>query len=106
MSNDPSTPSSPLAALVNSRKQVAIGLAVGGVILAALAILWGTWGFAKGNTGAATEDGKLIPEETPAETKAEEGKPKKSPDYQIATVWAGGLAFLFLASAAWVYTQP
>src|SRR5262245_61321900 len=107
MSNDPTSPPSPLTALVDKRPQVATGLAVVGAVLAALAILWGYWGYTKsGATAATTEEGKLIPEEPPAEKKVEETGPKKSPDYQIATVWAGGLALLFLASAGWVYTQP
>src|SRR3712207_1894248 len=107
MSNDPTPPPSPLAALANNRRERALGLAVAGAVLAGLAILCGTWGFARAACASLTTgDGTLVPDEEPAEDKAEEGKPTKSPGYQTATVWAGGLALLFLASAAWVYTQP
>src|SRR5262249_563377 len=36
-----------VSALVTQRRQVAIGLAVAGAILAGLAIWWGIWGFAR-----------------------------------------------------------
>ena len=39
MSNDPTPAPSPLAALVNNRRQVAAGLAIAGVVLAGLAVL-------------------------------------------------------------------
>jgi hypothetical protein len=106
-SAEPTAPSF-VSALVTQRRQVAIGLAVAGAILAGLAIWWGIWGFARSADRAPPKaDGKLIQEEPekPADT-AEEGKKKHSPDYQIASVWAGGLALLTLLSAAWVYTQP
>ena len=106
MSSAEPTASSPLSVLVTQRRQVAVGLALAGVVLAALAIWWGVWGFARsGDAGPAKSEGKLIAEETkPA--PAEDTRPKKSPDYQIACIWAGGLALLALLSAAWVYTQP
>jgi gliding motility-associatede transport system auxiliary component len=92
---------------VANRRQVAIGLAVAGVILAALSIWWGVWGFARSETAPAKAEGKLLPEEAekPPEP-AEANKPKKSPDYQIAAVWAGSVALLCLLCAGWVYTQP
>src|SRR4051812_11096006 len=106
-SAEPTTPSL-LPTLVAQRRQVAVGLAVAGVVLAALAIWWGIWGFARGADRAPSRaDGKLIQDEPekPADT-AEDGKKKHSPDYQIASVWAGGLALLALLSGGWVYTQP
>src|SRR6476619_890906 len=92
-----------LNALVANRRQVAIGLAAAGVILAALSIWWGVWGFARSETAPATTDGKLRPEEVekPPEP-ADATKPKKSPDYQIACVWAGSVALLCLLCAGWV----
>jgi gliding motility-associatede transport system auxiliary component len=104
--NAPPAPSF-LTSLVANRRQVAIGLAAAGVILAALSVWWGVWGFARSDTAPAKADGKLLPEETekPPEP-ADTGKPKKSPDYQIACIWAGSVALLCLLCAAWVYTQP
>jgi hypothetical protein len=88
---------------------VAIGLVVAGVIFAILSIMWGVWGFARsGERAPPKADGKLLLEEAPkaAETEADTSRPKKSPDYQIAAIWIGGLALLCLLSAGWVYSQP
>src|SRR5262245_5691487 len=106
-SAEPSSPSF-MSTLVTQRRQVAVGLAVAGAVLAGLAIWWGIWGFARGADRApAKADGKLIQEEPekPADA-AEDAKKKHSPDYQIASIWVGGLALLALLSAAWLYTQP
>src|SRR5436190_21458065 len=106
-----STPATPapsfLNALVANRRQVAIGLAAAGVVLAALSIWWGVWGFARSETAPAKADGKLLPEEAekPPETP-DVTKPKKSPEYQIAAVLAGSVALLCLLCAGGVYTQP
>ena len=107
-SAETSTPSF-LAPLVSQRRQVAIGLAVAGAVLAALAIWWGVWGFARAGDRAAKTDGKVVLEDMgkpEAETAPEDGRPKKSPDYQIASIWAGGLGLLALLSAWWVYSRP
>lgn len=109
MSTQAAPPPSPLAVLVANRQQVAIGLAVAGVVLAALAVWWGVWGFARSAAPAAdtTAEGKLL--EEPAKTdeaKADEGKPRKSPDYKVACVWAAAVAALCLLCAAYVFTQP
>lgn len=106
MSNDPTVLSpSPVTALVTNRREVAIGLAVAAAVLAALAIWWGIWGFARSGGAATTTEGKLVPDQ-PAETKVEDDRPKKSADYQIAAIWAAGMALLALASAGWLYAHP
>lgn len=97
-----------LSPLVGQRRQVAIGLAIAGAVLAAISIWWGIWGFARSDR-AAKSDGKVVLEDlgkSEAEAAPEDTRPKKSPDYQIACIWAGGLALLALLSAGWVYTQP
>jgi hypothetical protein len=95
-----------LDALVTQRRQVAIGLAVAGAVLAAIAIWWGVWGFARSGERAAKSDGKIVLEETKKDESAEETKPKHSPDYQVACIWVAGLALVTLLSAGWLYTQP
>jgi hypothetical protein len=99
-----------LSALVIKRQQVAIGLAFAGVILAALAIWFGVWGFARSaeRSAAPATPGKLIPEEVerPKEEPGKDAGKQRSPDYQVACIWAGGLALLTLLSALWVFTQP
>jgi ABC-type uncharacterized transport system len=98
-----------LSKIVANRREVAIGLAIAGVLFAAVAIWWGVWGFARsGDRTPAKVDGKLVLEDLPkaAEAEVDSGKPKKSPDYQIAAIWIGGLSLLSLLSAAWLYTQP
>jgi len=106
MSTDPTAPSSPVALLVTSRRQVAAGLAVAGLVLAILCGLWGVWGFARSGASPTAADAKMLPDEPAPKDKVEDGRPKKSPDYQIASVWAGGLALLALISAGWLYTHP
>src|SRR4051794_14861326 len=108
MSNDHPPASSPLEALVTARRQAAVGLAVAGVVLAILAVLWGTWGFARSGSDATPPEGKFQIEQPDqaGDKKADESGPKKSPDYQIACIWAAGLALVTLAGAAWLYTQP
>jgi len=106
MSNDPTTPSSPVALLVTSRRQVAAGLVVAGVVLAVLCGWWGVWGFARSGASPEAADAKMLPDEPAPKDKVEDTRPKKSPDYQIAAIWAGGIALLALLSAGWLYTQP
>src|SRR4051794_16508280 len=107
MSSAETTAPSFLQPLVSQRRQVAIGLAVAGVVFAALAIWWGVWGFARSGDRAAKVEGKVVLEEqTKTEAPAEEAKPTHSPDYQVACIWAVGLAIMSLLFAGWVYTQP
>ena len=109
MSTQQTPAPSVLSILVTSRQQVAIGLALIGVILAGLAIWFGVWGFSSApeKSPAATPD-KVIPAELekPADDKKADAKPLHSPDYRIACIWAGGLALLTLLSALWIFTQP
>jgi ABC-type uncharacterized transport system len=94
--------------LVAQRRQVAIGLAAVGAILAAISIWWGIWGFARsGDRAAAKSDGKVVLEDIgKAEPTPEEAKPTHSADYQVACIWAAGMALLALLSSGWLYTQP
>src|SRR5687767_5384425 len=97
-----------LSALVANRRQVAVGLAAVGLLLAGLSIWWGVWGFARSADAAPTKtEGKLSPEDLAKPDQPEDaGKPKRSPDWQIAAIWTGSLALLCLLCAGWVYTQP
>jgi hypothetical protein len=110
MSTQQTPSSSFFSTLVAGRQQVAIGLAVAGVVLAGLAVWFGVWGFARNTERPTTaaQTGKIIPEEfeKPPEESAKEAKSLHSSDYQIASIWAGGMALLVLLSAGWVFTQP
>jgi hypothetical protein len=103
------TPAPPLLTnLVTNRRQVAIGLATVGLLLAGLAIWWGVWGFARSaDPAAATQEGKLSPEDIARpDDKEADAKARRSPDWQVPAVWAGAIALLCLLSATWMYTQP
>jgi hypothetical protein len=111
MSTQQAPSTSFLSSLVANRQQVAIGMAVAGVILAGLAIWFGVWGFAR--SGADTlsppsSSGKVIGEdlEKSRDDAKKDTKPQHSPDYQVASIWAGGVALLTLLSAGWLWTQP
>lgn len=111
MSTQQTPGSSFLSTLVTNRQQVAIGLAVAGLILAALAIWFGVWGFARSGAGTLTSPsttGKVIGEdlEKPRDDAKKDTKPQHSPDYQVACIWAGGASLLMLLSAGWLWTQP
>jgi hypothetical protein len=96
--------------MVANRQQVAIGMAVAGIVLAGLAIWFGVWGFARSadTLTPPASTGKVIGEdmEKPRDDAKKDTKPQHSPDYQVASIWAGGLALLTLLSAGWLWTQP
>ena len=109
MITEPKRSSPLLAALVASRQQLAIGLVVAGMLLGSLSVWWGIWGFARSESISPEKaDGKLIPDDfsKPADEKKVDDKPKKSPDYQLASIWAGSVALVAFLSAVWLFTQP
>lgn len=110
MTTEQTTQSSFFKTLLVNRQQVAIGLGLAGVILAACAIWWGIWGFKQSDDTAAkpTPESQIIPieEKKAAEETKADAKPRKSPDYQVACIWAGSIALLSLLSAAWLIKQP
>src|SRR5262245_1745819 len=102
-------PASGLAALVQFRRQLAIGLVAVGVLLTAVTIWWGIWGWPtkeEATAKASTPEVKDGEEAPPPEPPKEAVKRAHSSDYLPAAVWAGLLAVLCFGSAVWLLTQP
>src|SRR5215204_3329981 len=99
-----SLPASGLATLVQYRRQVAIGLVVAGVALAAVAVWWTVRGWPSREDPAKAAQAPELKVE--GETPEDKGpKREYSADYLPGAVWAGGLALLCFGSVGWLATQ-
>jgi gliding motility-associatede transport system auxiliary component len=99
-----SAPSSPLDAVARNRQNVAIGLALAGVLFAAVAIWWMVRGWPTSAAPADERPTAKAENEPPKEPE----KPKElhSPDYLPAGAWAALIALTCLGAAAYVATRP
>ncbi len=106
MSETPREPTGLPALLLNNRREVAIGLAAVAVLFAVLAIIWGVWGFGRSAADVGPGSiGKLNPDLTEKPVESPDESKRRSPDYQVTTIWAALLAGLSGFSCYWLATQ-
>ena len=99
-----SAPSSPLDTIARSRQNVAIGLAVAGILIAAVAIWWMVRGWP--TSAAPAEDRPTAKAENEPPKEPEKPKELHSPDYLPAGAWAALIALTCLGSAVYLATRP